>query len=65
MWLQKSRAATITEHILAFKRWLPADCQSDSYANASTMTGVIKSWWLFRELMVEHNDPMKWLWTAV
>lgn len=54
-------SATITEHILAFKCWLPADSQSDSYANESTMTGVIKSWWLFRELMVEHNDPIKWL----
>lgn len=54
-------SATITEHILAFKCWLPADSQSDSYANESTMTGVIKSWWLFRELMVEHNDPVKWL----
>lgn len=52
--------AAITEHILAFNFWLPSDCQSDSYANESTMTGVIKFGWLFRKLMVERDDLIKW-----
>lgn len=67
VWWQASRGLcyecyTITEHILPFKCWLPADSQSDSYANESTVTGVITPLWLFRELTVKHNDAIQWLW---
>lgn len=52
-----ANAAFIKEHILAFKCWLRTDSRSASYANESSVTGVIRCRWLFRGLMVQHNEP--------
>lgn len=53
---------SVTEHIRAFNCWLPADrLNLTPMQMRSAMIGVIKSLWLFRELMVEHNEPVKCL----
>lgn len=61
-WTSCGLCYSVTEHIRAFNCWLPADrLNLTPMQMRSAMIGVIKSLWLFRELMVEHNEPVKCL----